>query len=301
MNLFFRKRLWPALMCGLALCSPRLIAQEVKTENDVVYTETPDPASGKILQTKLDLYRPDNSPGKHPTVLLIHGGGWIFGDKGQYKSLAQELAKAGYVAVSLNYRLSPKFHFPAALDDVQRAVRWVRAHADQYGIDPDNLGAMGDSAGAHLAAFLGVRDTRDNSDEALAKYSSRVKCVLDLYPPTDFTLPPNAAKVSNEGMQLLVSFFGKKPQDAPELYKDGSPITFVDKSSAPFLIFHGDEDKLVPIDQSRRLHEALKKANVESTLVIFANEGHGFKKAGSLASVRALAFSFFDRHLKEKH
>ena len=298
---FSRATINSRLILGLVFClsvSRTAHAQDIKVTKDVVYTEATDPKEGKVIGTKLDVYLPQDGVAKHPSVILIHGGGWFAGDKGQYKDLATELAKAGFVAFSLNYRLAPKFQYPAALDDVQHAVRWVRAHATEYTVDGDRLGALGDSAGAHLAAFLGLRDTRDNSDKTLAGFSSRVKCVVDLYPPTDFTGSPEAAKINPAGLAMLQSFFGKKPEDAPDLYKDGSPITFVDKSASPFLIFHGDADKLVPIEQSKHLHDALKKVNVESTFVIFANEGHGFQKPGDLAAVKALTLTFFNRILK---
>ena len=300
MNPFTRKT---AKLSLLSLSAILLIgkadAQNVKTTTDVVYAEATD-KENKPVQIKLDAYVPENSPGKHPAIIMIHGGGWFAGDKAQYKPWAQELAKAGYVAFSINYRLSPRFQYPAALDDVQSAVRWIRAHATEYGVDTEKIGAIGDSAGAHLASFLGTRDTRDNSNATLAAFSSRVRCVVDLFPPTDFTLSPDSVKEGSPGLFMLQGFFGKKPQEAPELYKAGSPITYVDKTSSPFLIFHGDADKLVPVDQSMRFHAALKTANVESTLVIFANEGHGFKGAGALETVKVLSLSFFNRILKGK-
>ena len=115
--------------------------------------------------------------------------------------------------------------------------------------------------------MLGTRDTRDNSDADLAKFSSKVQCVVDLYGPTDFTLPAAASGVGPQGIFLLTQFFGKPPEQALDLYKEGSPIVYVAKDSAPFLIMHGTADPLVPPDQSRRLHDALKMAGVPVTLV----------------------------------
>src|SRR5262249_34444352 len=141
------------------------------------------------MKLLMDVYQPDGFQGKRPGILFIHGGGWAFGDKGMYGPLARALAAKGFVAFSINYRLLPKYHYPAQLDDAQRAVRYVRAHADAYNLDPDRLGALGDSAGGYLVAMLGTRDTRDNSDSDLSRYSSRVECVVDFYGPSDFTVP----------------------------------------------------------------------------------------------------------------
>ena len=138
----------------------------------------------------LDVYEPADS-GAHPrpAVLLIHGGGWTSFDKSTMRNMGKFLARSGIVAFSVNYRLlqGRDNRWPAQLDDVQRAVRWVRANAAKYRVDPEHIGAFGHSAGAQLAALLGMEDTRENSDAALAKYSSRVQAVVDVSGPTDFT------------------------------------------------------------------------------------------------------------------
>lgn len=264
----------------------------VKSEMDVVYGE----AGGQ--KQKLDIYSPADIASTRPAVLYIHGGGWSGGDKAAYKPLAAMLAKAGYVCFWANYRLVTKDSnkYPAQIDDAQRAVRWIRAHAAQYRIDPNRIGAIGDSAGGHLVALLGTRDTRDNTDSELSKYSSKVKCVVDLYGPADFTLPSNG--VSDVAKGIVVNFLGKKPEEAPELYKEVSPVTYVSKTSAPFLIFHGDKDPLVPLDQSRRLYDALRKAGVEATFVIMPDDGHGFQKKDNIERFVKETVGFFNRHLK---
>lgn len=266
-------------------------AGEVKVEKDVVY--------GTVQETKLllDAYTPDDTA-KHPGIVLIHGGGFSGGDKSFYTAMGKRLAEKGYVVFSLNYRLAPKNRYPAAVDDVQRAVRWLRAHADTYHLDPDHIGALGDSAGGYLVSMLGTRDTRDNSDTELAKYSSRVQCVVDLYGPADFTLPPSSSGVNAAGIFLLTQFFGKPPDQATDLYKDGSPIVYVTKDSAPFLIVHGTGDMLVPSDQSHRLHDALKTAGVKVTLVELYKYPHGFLNPAKPGETGLLAEDFFDRNLK---
>jgi acetyl esterase/lipase len=277
-----------ALLLGFTGCQAR--AGEVKVEKDVVY--------GTVQETPLllDAYTPDDTTAKHPGIVLIHGGGFIGGDKSFYAPMGKRLAAKGYAVFSLNYRLAPKNHYPAAVDDVQRAVRWLRAHAAVYRLDPDHIGALGDSAGGYLVAMLGTRETRDNSDADLAKFSSKVQCVVDLYGPADFTLP--ASSTGQAGIYLLTQFFGKPPDQAVDLYKDGSPIVYVTKESAPFLIVHGTADMLVPPDQSRRMHDALRAADVKVTLVELYKYGHGFLNPASPGQTGLLAEDFLDHTLK---
>jgi acetyl esterase/lipase len=197
---------------------------------------------------------------------------------------ARQLARAGYVAFSVDYRLvdaaaispvktlrvpGPLCHrWPAQLDDVQRAVRWVRAHAADYGIDPMRVGAYGWSAGGQLAALLGTRDTRD-ATAPLASFPSRVACVVDLAGDVDlaaYTQPP--------ALHEVVALLGGTPQEVPERYRDTSPLSWIDGRTAPFLVVHGDQDDVVPIEQSRRLVAALRGARVEVQYVELAGAGH---------------------------
>ncbi len=266
-------------------------ARGVSVTRDVVY--------GTVEGTPLhlDVYQPQGFSGRRPGVVLVHGGGWMGGDKSFYTNLGNELAGKGYVAFAINYRLAPAFHYPAQLDDTQRAVRWIRAHAVEYNLDPNRIGAVGDSAGGHLVSFLGTRDTRDNRDPELARYSSRAQCVVDLYGPEDFTQRDDAG-VSPQAIQILQVFFGKTRDQAPRLYRDGSPLVFVNRRSAPFLILHGDSDPLVPIQQSQRLYDALKRVGVEATFVTMEKDGHGFLRPENQQKTRLLIDQFLARHLR---
>lgn len=247
---------------------------------------------------RMDVYRPASAGDKRPGVLLIHGGGWSAGDKKFYAPLGQALAVKGYVVFSLNYRLLPKYRYPACLDDVQRAVRYVRAHAADYQLDPDRIGALGDSAGGYLAAMLGTRDTRDNSDTDLARYSSRVRCVVDFYAPTNFDIPRSSPDANPLAVQIVTAFLGKTPEQDPDLYKSSSVLPYVDKQSAPFLILHGTSDFLVAVSQSTQLHDALKAAGVDSTLLLAYKYNHGFLRPASPLSFGAAAIEFLNRYLK---
>src|SRR5215469_6800260 len=167
---------------------------------------------------KLDIYKPaDAGKSTRPAVILIHGGGWTSFDKSAMKGMGGFLARSGFVAFAVDYRLlhGTENRWPAQLDDVQRAVRWVRANAGKYGVNPDHLGAFGHSAGAQLAALLGMEETRVNSDATLAKYSSRVQAVVDYSGPTDFTTGHDP-----QGMAFLASFFRVDYSKHPEVWRD---------------------------------------------------------------------------------
>ncbi len=283
----------------LTLVSSVHSAEAVREELDVKYGE----AGGKPLL--LDVFRPVQQQGKLPVVVYVHGGGWTGGDKKDFRDGARGLTKAGYVTFCVGYRLvrtndvNNITRWPAQINDVQRAIRWIRSKADEYQIDPDKIGAVGASAGGHLVSLLGTIDTRDNSDKALAKYSSKVQCVINIFGPADLT--PDFTKIVPAGpmVQTLVDNLMVKPKSTDlELYKQASPLFQVNSKSSPFIHFHGTVDPLVPLDQSQRLHAALKKAGVESTLVIFEGEGHGFKKPENMQKFIVDSVNFLNKHLK---
>ena len=285
---------WLALLPDMACARQAANALPIREETDVAYGTA---GSAKLL---LDAYTPGDTTRKHPAIVLIHGGAWAFGDKKFYTPMCRALAAKGFAAFTINYRLvTPTTNkYPAQIDDAQRAVRWIRAHADKYNVDPARMGALGDSAGGHLSALLGMRDTRDNSDTELAAQSSRVQCVVDFYGPADFTIAPTSADVSSGAVGLITNFLGKTQAEAPEVYKESSPLTYVDKQAAPFLIIHGSADPLVPISQSERLYDALKAAGVPVTLLLAYKQGHGFLAPVAPTVYGAAAEEFFTRILK---
>ncbi len=249
--------------------SPGAARGAVELERDIAYGE----AGGEPLV--LDVYRPPARDAPRPAVILIHGGGWTVGiDRSVNVEPAQELATAGYVAFNLAYRLmggeATPNTWPAQLDDVQRAVRWVRANAAAYGVDPERIGSYGGSAGGHLAAMLGVRETRDNADPELAGFSSRVTYVVDLAGDMDLTIP----YPQEIDRQIAVNLLGGKAAEEPEAYLDASPLAWVDGDTAPFLIVHGAADDANPVAHSRRMVEALHEAGVEVVYAEFPRLGH---------------------------
>jgi len=213
----------------------------------------------------LDVYEPGEGASQlRPAVILIHGGAWASFDKGTMSGMGGFLSRSGFVAFAVDYRLlhGSENLWPAQLDDVQRAVRWIRANAAKYGVDPDHIGAFGHSAGAQLAALLGMEDTRDNSDTALAKYSSKVQAVVDVSGPTDFTTNRDPDRDA-----FLATFLGGDYAHHAETWQDASPVFHISRKSAPFLIFHGTRDESVPIAQAEELANKLKQAHVPVELV----------------------------------
>jgi acetyl esterase/lipase len=236
----------------------------------------------------MDIYRPE-APGRHPAVILIHGGGWIGGNKSGHQGTGMMLARHGYVACSIDYRLGPEFPYPAGFDDCQRSVRWVRAHAKEYGIDPHRVAVMGDSAGGHLVGLMGVRRTRDNSDPELSHYSSRPDAVISYYGCFELVRMWDIEMAHKP----LTAWLGGAPQGREGIYAETSPIVRIPRSAPPFLVVHGDADKVNPVEQSQMFHEALRKHGVESTLVIIPGAGHGWapdSPAGRQAEGAVLAF-----------
>lgn len=273
---------------------------------DVLYS-----TSGEQKQ-KLDVFFPaGHEPGKsaaRPSVLCIHGGAWRAGRKEDMAPFAQALAEKGYVCVSISYRLfdpvkRPENIWPAQYDDAQRAVRWMRANAATLGIDPQRIAAMGASAGGHLVALLGTTDTRPGTDKAYAEHSSRVNAVVDVFGPTDLTKDFSHLKLGTATVQSLVDdFMGtKKPANQVKAeQEEASPALRIDDKTVPFLIFHGDKDNIVPVDQSRLMESALKKAGLPVTYIELKGEGHGLGAPGSLDRFKNETSAFLENTIGKK-
>lgn len=285
-----------ALSGGLILAGATFLG--LKEHRDVVYSCV----NGQEL--RLDIYEPINPFSQsRPAVLLIHGGAWAAGSKDEFRDTARNLARLGYVAIAVQYRLVTETtnQWPSQLDDCQRAVRWVRAHAKDYRIDPNRVGAMGGSAGGHLAACLGTMETRDNSDPELAGYSSKVACVVDLCGPTDlsddFSLKVAEGAWANDRVRILL---GHSAKERPDLARAASPLYDVNAHSAPTLISHGRNDSIVPLDQSEWFVTALQKAGVEAQLLVH-DGGHGFEDGEAILKFLHETQIFLKRHLSGEH
>lgn len=253
----------------------------------------------------LDLYTP-KSDSRLPVIMWVHGGGWKGGGKGNAGS-ARLLVDHGYAVVDVEYRLSGEAIFPAQIQDCKAAVRWIRANATKYKLDPDRIGVWGSSAGGHLVALMGTSgDVAEFETKSNAEFSSRVQAVCDWFGPTDLLkMNEHAIPLSKLDHNAAASpesrLVGGPIQQEPyrSLAKKANPINYIDKDAPPFLIVHGDQDKLVSHRQSELLHDALVKLAVDSTLQIEKGAGHGF--GGGSASRDELAkqaSKFFDRHFK---
>lgn len=234
-----------------------------------------DVAYGKTAAEKADLYLVPG--GNRPALIYIHGGGWAGGDKSSVSWYAERFASENISVININYRLvkkeDPKTVWPAQLQDVQLAVRWAKANAQRLGIDPNRICAMGDSAGGHLALFLGSLKSSVQGDRSknYADQSPKVACVVDLFGPTDLT-DPRMLKIFGSRMDL---FAGKSIEEAPELYASASPILAVNGQTSPTLVVHGLTDKIVPIYQATALVDTLRKNRAFVQYLPF-NGGHWF-------------------------
>jgi acetyl esterase/lipase len=261
----------------------------VAVERDLVY------GKGGDTDLKLDLAHPTDGPGPYPAVVCIHGGAWRLGDRHflsmnframDNQSLIGALAARGFVAVTISYRLVPAAKFPAQIEDCKAAVRWLRANAAKYNIDPDRIAACGYSAGGHLACLLGVTDKADGleGNGGSPNQSSKVQAVIDLFGPTDLTTGDWTPEVEDG---VLKPFLGAHFKDKPDLYRRASPLCYIrkDRELPPFLVMHGTEDHIVSINQSRKLVERLQELGVRNRFIEMKGEGHGWfgtKLAGTL-------------------
>ncbi len=250
------------------------------------------PSTGPLT---LDLYRPAPLPPRPlPVVVWVHGGGWKGGTK--QNCPLKWLAAEGYAVASLDVRLLPVAGWPAQLQDPRAAIRWLREHAADYGLDPRRIVIAGGSSGGHVAALVGT--TAAPADE---NTSSRVQGVIDLYGPSDLlTMPPNVPGPGKTDADLAKAngavLLGGIVRDRPELARTASALHQVSADDPPFLILHGDADPQVPLDQSRRLHARLREAGVPSELVVLPGAGHG-GKAFDTPEVRAAIKAFLARTL----
>jgi len=229
---------------------------------------------------KLDLYLPrqDESDGPLPLIIWVHGGAWRAGSKGNCRSV--RFLKQGYAAASINYRLSQHAIFPAQIEDCKAAIRFIRANAGEYNIDPDRIGVWGSSAGGHLVALLGTTGDLKQFDKGPNMHvSSRVQAVCDFFGPTDLTkMSDFESSMDHDAADSPESqLIGGPVQENKEACMRANPITYVSKDDPPFLICHGDKDMLVPHNQSVLLNAALIKADVNVKFHTVKGGGHGFR------------------------
>ena len=251
----------------------------------------------------LDLYLPEAKSDKpRPLLVYIHGGGWSAGSKDEAEVLLG-LIKGGtpYAGASLNYRLTDQAQWPAQIHDCKAAIRWLRAHAQEYNLDPDKIAVFGISAGGHLVSMLGVTGGVKELEGALGKHldqSSRVTCVLDFCGPSDFLTFGGKGSIidPDEPGGMLAKLLGAPLKDCKEEARKASPVNYITPDDAPFLIIHGDKDNVVPYSQATELDAALDTAKIPSILLTGTGGGHVFLSGPLVERM----YAFNARHLLGK-
>lgn len=279
------------LLCGFAVFSNDLTAQEtkpkeedkpkaeapaetakapeIKRDYDLVYTKAGD------VELKIDVARPAGDGDALPTILVIHGGGWRGGNKESNRRFLDLLAAKGFVAASPQYRLVPKATFPAQIHDVKAAVRWLKAHAKENRIDPDRIGAMGFSAGGHLALMLGVTGGDDGLEGDLEPKGTdtKIRAVVNYFGPTDL----DGDDIPAISKPLVEAFLGGPLADKKAEASKASPLDFVSEGDAAILTYQGTKDPLVPHTQTYKLADAMTAKGVPGRVVLYVGDGHGWE------------------------
>ncbi|MHB1421857.1 MAG: alpha/beta hydrolase fold domain-containing protein [Gemmataceae bacterium] len=276
---------------GQADRAPAPTIHPVSEQLDVVYGH----AGGEDLQ--LDLFAPKDVPGPFPAVVILHGGGWAKGSHDLFRPLAGAVAAHGYVAATVGYRMAPRHKYPAQIQDAKCAVRWLRANAERYRIDSEHIGALGFSAGAHLALLLGLTEAKDGleGNGGNPEHSSKVQAIVNISGPTDLTRPewPDATKA------VFVDFLGGNAEQLPGLYRAASPVAYIRRGAPPVLTIHGTSDSVVPYEQAQLLHATLRRAKVNSKLTPLHGKDHGENWTAKEQQRNAAAIlDFLDKNLR---
>jgi acetyl esterase/lipase len=230
--------------------------------------------------TVMDIYQPEESRGPRPAVMFIHGGGWSGGSRDHYTSAAKRLAESGWVTATIEYRLVPEGVFPRAVQDCLCALSYLRENADDLEIDPARIAVMGYSAGGHLSSLVGV---------AAELPELAPDCAVGRTGPPAAVLP-GAGVHDFDGADngVVEDFLGGTAEQVPDKYVLASPIAHVGPSKPPFLLFHGDGDWIVPVDQSRSMRDALVAAGNDAELLEMGGVGHLVSSGADLGSVEAV-------------
>ncbi len=305
-------------MTGFALAAEPTISLQVTPSkpmvqlvSNVVYAQVPDRGYPNKALT-MDITMPLDKK-THPAIIYINGGGFINANKDGYIQQRTELAEHGYVVASITYRVAPTTTFPGPLEDVKSSIRYLRAHAATFHIDPKRIGVLGGSAGGYLAAMAGTTNGTTQFDKGdFLNESSDVQAVVDLYGVSDLTkigadyAPEIQAKHRSEGATetLWVNgspvFGGKSGGLAanPEGVKAANPMTYISDKTAPFLLMHGDADTLVSPSQSELLRQALADHHIEAVRYLVQGAAHG-GPYWVQPEVMQIIIQFFDKHLKK--
>jgi acetyl esterase/lipase len=253
---------------------------QVIVDRDLVYTPPDWPES-----LTADLYRPAISGGgPYPAVIMIHGGGWTSRTRADMEKISRRVAARGYVVMNVSYRLAPKYHFPAQLQDVSQAVAWLRANSAAQNIREDRIGAWGYSAGAHLAALIGMTSRGDK----FFTQGTHVQAVVAGGTPADVRYYPTSS--------LTNSLMGVPYNENPDFWRDASPIALVNADDPPTFLYHGTFDYTVGVKNSQAMYDALNEAHVPSELYLMRGLDHFTTFFVDRPVDQGIAF--LDRHLR---
>ena len=254
---------------------PASVTTHYTVQNNVTYTPSDWPQ-----QLNADVYVPDGSD-IYPGVLMVHGGGWVGGERSIMKHLSETLARRGYVVINVDYRLAPQFHHPAQIDDLRQALRWMRINATRLKLDPERIGAWGYSAGAHLVAVLGT------DGEAPA---TQIQAVVAGGLPSDLSDFPNG--------RLVLALMGVTRDVDPIAWDQASPFRLASPGDAPMFIYHGTWDTTVSVKQGRKMNAALEAAGVPVELYLLQGFGHNTTFLFGF-NAESEAVGFLDRYLRQ--
>ena len=252
---------------------------KIEVQRNLVY------ATKNNLDLKLDAYLPVGAK-LRPSVLVIHGGGWRIGSKRQLAKYASSLAGRGFNAFAINYRLAPEYKHPAQIEDCRDAIRWIKQNSGKYGGDPDRIGALGYSAGAHLASMLAVtgreKNGKDVGTKILVAVGGGTPCEFMSFPPENKT---------------LTYWLGGSRKEVPNAYRDASPLEHLDKGDSPIFFFHGEADFLVGMSGARKMSDKMKKLGIDTHFHVIKDAGH-FRAVFNSKAIGA-SFDFLEKHLKK--
>lgn len=262
----------------------------VKEKTDIEFGT----GGGKTLL--LDLYWPENMDGPRPGIVLFYGGSWLGGEKEQLKCYATYFAQHGFVAATPQYRLREEGRWPNSVQDAKCAVRWMRAHAKEYSIDPDRIGVSGNSAGAYLAMMVaytpGVAEFE--GDGGWAEFSSAAQAVVEIYGPTDFT------QYIKRDHDAIVKYMNGHYLNDPARFAFASPINHIGPATPPTCLIHGTVDMLVPVEQADKLAQKLMEADVPYWYSRVNGWPHAMDAVEAVNEhTRELALKFFEKYLAQ--
>ena len=255
---------------------PPQVTTHYSVQKGVLYTPP-----GWPQEVYADVYVPEGDDGTFPGVLMVHGGGWVGGERSIMNHLSERLARRGYLVVNVDYRLAPRFHHPAQIEDLREALRWMRAHAARLKLKGERIGAWGYSAGAHLVALLGTDGEGPQT---------RIEAVVAGGLPSNLSDFPNGP--------LVRALMGRTREDDPIAWQQASPFSQASAGDAPMFIYHGTWDTTVRVEQGKKMKAALDAAGVPAELYLLHGSGHNTTFLFGFGAENA-AIDFLDRYLRQ--